>query len=99
MVRYYGFYNNRCHDTLDKINELLGKQNGKYLSYLEKEKVLKAKLDKLKFRTQIADTYNRNIFKCKCGGIFEFVYTYNPLERITNDREYRSRCIDEVRDM
>ena len=99
MVRYYGFYNNKCHDTLDKINELLGKQKGKYLSYLEKKKVLKAKLDKLKFRTQIADTYNRDIFKCKCGGIFEFVYTYNPLERITNDREYRSRCIDEVRDM
>ena len=23
MVRYYGFYNNKCHDTLDEINKLL----------------------------------------------------------------------------
>lgn len=45
----YGFYNNKCHDTLDEINKLLGKGKSKYQSYLEKKKILKQKLDKLKF--------------------------------------------------
>ena len=49
MVRYYGFYNNNCHDTLDEINKLLGKEKGKYQSYLEKKIILKQKLDKHKF--------------------------------------------------
>lgn len=46
----YGFYNNKCHDTLDEINKLLGKGKSKYQSYLEKKKTLKQKLDKLKFK-------------------------------------------------
>ena len=50
MVRYYGFYNNKCHDTLDEINKLLNKSKSKYQSYLEKKKILKQKLDKLKFK-------------------------------------------------
>lgn len=50
MVRYYGFYNNKCHDTLDEINKLLNKSKSKYQSYLEKKKTLKQKLDKLKFK-------------------------------------------------
>ena len=45
------------------------------------------------------DTYNRDIFKCECGGIFRYVYTYNPLEGIKNDREYRTKCINEMRKM
>ena len=49
MVRYYGFYN-KCHDTLDEINKLLNKSKSKYQSYLEKKKILKQKLDKLKFK-------------------------------------------------
>ena len=99
MVRYYGFYNNKCHNTLDDINKLLGKGKSKYQSYLEKKKTLKLKLDKLKFRTQVADTYNRDVFKCGCGGTFKFTFTHNPLEGIKNDREYRNSCIDEMRKM
>ena len=99
MVRYYGFYNNKCHDTLDEINKLLGKGKSKYKSYLEKKKILKQKLDKLKFRTQVADTYNRDVFKCGCGGIFKFTYTYNPLEGKTNDKKYREDSINEMRSM
>ena len=99
MVRYYGFYNNKCHDTLDEINKLLGKGKSKYKSYLEKKKILKQKLDKLKFRPQVADTYNRDVFKCGCGGIFKFTYTYNPLEGKTNDKKYREDCINEMRSM
>lgn len=44
----YGY--NKCHDTLDEINKLLGKGKSKYQSYLEKKKTLKQKLDKLKFK-------------------------------------------------
>ena len=99
MVRYYGFYNNKCHNILDEINKLIDKQISKYQSYLEKKKLLKHKLDKLKFRTQIADTYNRDVFKCGCGGIFKYTFSYNPLEGIKNDRKYRENCIDEMRKM
>ena len=60
-------------------------------------KLLKEKLDKLKFRTQIMDTYNRDIFKCGCGGTFEYIFTYNPLEGGSNDRQYRKNCINEMR--
>ena len=82
MTRYYGFYNNKCNDILDVINELLGKQNKIHTNKQQR----KQKLDKLKFRTQIMDTYNRDIFKCSCGGTFEYIFTYNPLEGETNDR-------------
>lgn len=93
MVRYYGFYNNKCHNILDEINKLIDKQINKYQSYLEKKKLLKRKLDKLKFRTQIADTYNRDVFKCGCGGIFKYTFSYNPLEGIKNDRKYREAVL------
>ena len=43
------------------------------------------------------DTYNRDIFKCGCGGTFEYVFSYNPLEGGSNDRQYRKNCIDEMR--
>lgn len=97
MVRYYGFYNNKCIDVLDKINKLLGKEISYYVDKEKKKKLLKAKLDKLKFRTHLIDTYNRDIFLCPCGGIMEYVFSYNPLEGKTNDRQYRQRCIDEMR--
>ena len=97
MTRYYGFYNNKCNDVLDIINELLGKQNKYHTNSNQRKQLLKEKLNKLKFRTQIMDTYNRDIFKCECGGSFEYVYTYNPLEGGTNDRYYRKNCIDEMR--
>ena len=47
----------------------------------------------------MADTYNRDVFKCGCGGIFKFTYTYNPLEGKTNDKKYREDCINEMRSM
>ena len=48
----------------------------------------------------MADTYNKDIFKCdECGNSFYYVYTYNPLEGVRNDRQYRKNCIDEMRKM
>lgn len=37
MVRYYGFYNNKCIDTLDKVNKLLGKEISYYVSKEKKK--------------------------------------------------------------
>ena len=99
MTRYYGFYNNKCNDVLDIVNKLLGKENKYHTNKAQRKQILKEKLDKLKFRTQIMDTYNRDIFKCDCGGTFEYIFTYNPLEEETNDRSYRKNCIDEMRSM
>ena len=97
MTRYYGFYNNKCNDVLDIINELLGKENKIHHNRIERKQLLKEKLNKLKFRTQIMDAYNRDVFKCGCGNVFEYIYTYNPLEGGSNDRQYRKNCIDEMR--
>ena len=97
MTRYYGFYNNKCNDILDIINDLLGKQNKIHHNRIERKNLLRQKLDKLKFRTQIIDSYNRDVFRCKCGGTFEYIYTYNPLQGGSNDRRYRKNCIDEMR--
>ena len=100
MVRYYGFYHPKCQKLLDEVHKLLGNEKKIYRNKEKRKEELKAKLDKLKFRTQMADTYNKDIFKCdECGNSFYYVYTYNPLEGVTNDRQYRKNCIDEMRNM
>ena len=100
MVRYYGFYNNKCQDLLDEMHRLLGNEKKAYHNKEERKKILEHKLNQLKFRTQMADTYNKDIFKCdECGNNFYYVFTCNPLEGVPNDREYRQNCIDEMRKM
>lgn len=96
MVRYYGFYNNKCQDILDEVHRLLGNERKTYRDKHKRKEELQVKLNKLKFRTHLADTYNRDILKCECGHNFYFVYSYNPLEGIRNDRQYRQECIDEM---
>ena len=99
MVRYYGFYNSKCQDLLDEIMKLLGNERKIYRNKQERKAELEHKLNKLKFRTMCADTYNRDIFKCGCGHYFCFIYSYNPLEGVSNDRQYRKDCIDEMRSL
>ncbi len=65
----------------------------------ERKKQLQHKLNKLKFRTLCMDTYNRDILRCRCGELMIYVDTYNPLDGITNDRNYRQNCINEMRDL
>lgn len=89
MIRYYGFYNNKTQDLLDEIHRLLGNEKKIYRNKERRKAELKRKLDKLKFRTQMADTYNKDIFKCdRCGNSFCYIYTYIPLEGATNDKQY-----------
>lgn len=99
MVRYYGFYNNKCQDLLEHIHNLLGKTKNKDYSKKTRDKHKKSKLNKLKYRTWVRDSYNRDVLLCKCGSTMKYIESYNPLEGKQNDRAYRKKCIDEVRAM
>lgn len=98
-VRYYGFYNNKKKKKLDRIYELMGSEKKRSRDKRRREQERKEKLRKLRFRTSVCDTFNRDILLCKCGFIMKYADTYNPLEGLTNDRDYRKKCIDEVRKM
>lgn len=98
-VRYYGFYNNKKKKQLDRIYELMGSEKKRSRDKRRREQERKEKLRKLRFRTSVCDTFNRDILLCKCGFIMKYADTYNPLEGLTNDRDYRKKCIDEVRKM
>lgn len=100
MIRYYGFYHPKSQNLLDDIHRLLGNEKKTYRNKTQRKQELKYKLDKLKFRTHMADIYNKDIFKCdECGNSFYYIYTYNPLEGIINDRQYRKDCINEMRSL
>ena len=99
MVRCYGFYNSKCQDILDIVHSLLGKEGRKALDRKERKKRLEEKLEALKFRRLLIDTYNRDPLKCSCGSFMMYIYTYDPLEGKHNDREYRRSCIDEMREL
>lgn len=96
MVRYYGFYSSKERDLLYKIHSILGNNVKASIIKQEKQKELKRKLNQLKFRTLCADTYNRDILKCRCGSYYEYKDTYNPEGR-TNERQYMLKCITEMR--
>ncbi len=98
-TRYYGFYSNASKETLDRVHELLGIKRNKDYSREARTRALKNKLNKLKYRTHLIDSFNRDPIQCQCGAILQYTYTYNPLEGKKNDRAYRRRCIDEMHKM
>lgn len=97
MIRYYGFYHPKNNDTLDHIHELLGEEKHKDYSKQTRNRLKKAAMNKLKFRTFLLDSFNRDVLRCPCGATLQYVSTYNPLEKKKNDRAYRQSCIDEMR--
>lgn len=99
MIRYYGFYNNKCQNTLNHIHELLGKEKKKDYSVETRNKIKTSKMNKLKYRTMVRDSYNRDVLLCKCAATLLYIDSYNPLEGKTNDRSYRQSCINEMRKM
>lgn len=98
-VRYYGFYNNKERKLLSHIYDLHGQKNKMARSKEEREKQLNKSKRKLRFRTFLRDTYNRDIKLCKCGSYMVYVGSYNPLEEKHNDRQYREECINDMRRM
>ena len=57
-TRYYGFYANASKKTLDKVHALLGIKKNKDYSREKRTKALKNKLNKLKYRTHLIDSFN-----------------------------------------
>ena len=57
-TRYYGFYANASKKTLDKVHVLLGIKKNKDYSREKRTKALKNKLNKLKYRTHLIDSFN-----------------------------------------
>ena len=98
-VRYYGFYNPRSKDHLEKIYALISQKRNDARTKEQRKKQLTSRLHKLRFRTMCLDSYNRDVLRCRCGEIMLYAETYNPLEGISNDRQYRENCIDEMREM
>ena len=99
MVRYYGFYSNRNKKLLEKVYELYGKKKKKRIRNLkERKKDLKNKLDHLKYRTHMIESFQKDPLLCSCGSLMKCEYTYDPFEGGTpNDRLYREKCINECR--
>lgn len=96
-VRYFGFYGNASKKELHHLHELLGHEKHiKNVNEYRKEKRLHL-MEKLKYRTHMIDSFNRDPLKCSCGNIMVWIYTYNPLEGKSNERNYREECINEMR--
>lgn len=95
MVRYYGFYSQKSRPLLERVYELYGRKIKKHIKNIkERKKEIKMKINHLKFRTHMIESYSRDPLLCKCGEIMKYDFSYNPFEGGTpNDREYRNRCI------
>lgn len=99
MIRYYGFYNNKKQDLLNKLHEQLGRVRKISRDRNERKRSLRNKMNRLHFRTMCMDSYNRDILRCKCGAVMVYVDSYNPLDGRSNDRQYRQQCLDEMRQL
>lgn len=97
-VRYYGFYSNKTNE-LDHIHELLGDKKKQDYSKEARKKKREDRLNKLKYRTHLIDTFNRDPLKCRCGNYLQYKDSYNPLEGIKDERLYRKKCINEMQEM
>ena len=96
MTRYYGFYSNKCRPLLEKIYELYGKKakRRKIKISQERKKLLKKKLDDLKYRCHMIQSYCKDPILCSCGEVMKPSGQYNPFEGgKKNDRRYRNRSI------
>ena len=95
-IHYFGFYSNASQKRLDHLHELIGKARRKDYSRKKRKAKLRHSMARLKYRVHMIDSFNRDPIKCKCGWYMEYKSTYNPLEGIHNDREYRKSCLDEM---
>lgn len=99
MTRFYGFYSNAAQKSLDRCHELLGKKKNKDYSRNKRMKKRSQKMNSLKFRTHLIDSFNRDPIRCSCGYTLRYKYSHNPLKGKKNDRIYRNLCINEMHQM
>ncbi len=98
MVRYYGFYNNRCTEMRNRIYELLAQEQKTKLRTVEdRRKLAKIRSKQYSCRTFILDSYNRDILKCPCGATMVYIESVEPEEKI--NEQYRRDSINEVHSM
>jgi hypothetical protein len=98
-VRYYGFYANAASSTLDRVHLLLGMKQKKDFRKAERKAKRNRALNKLKYRTHLIDSFQRDPLKCSCGHYMRIIYIFNPLEGISNDGIFRKNCINEMQKM
>ena len=75
MIKYYGFYSNRNKKLLEKVYELYGIKKKKCIRNLKEKKDIKNKLDHLKYRTHIIESFQKNTLLCSCGNLMKCEYT------------------------
>lgn len=62
----------------------------------ERKAIIKISQNKLHFRYNMIQSFQREPILCDCGEIMQYEETYDPLEGgKKNDRNYRERCIIE----
>ena len=83
MIRYYGFYNPKNVDTLDHIHEILGEDRHKDYPRKTGDRVKRVSMNKLKIRTFLLGSFNRDMLCCPCGDTLWYASSDNPL-KITN---------------
>ena len=83
MIRYYGFYNPKNVDTLDHIHEILGEDRHKDYPRKTRDRVKRVSMNKLKIRTFLLGSFNRDMLCCPCGDTLWYASSDNPL-KITN---------------
>lgn len=80
MIRYYGFYNPKNVDTLDHIHEILGKDRHKDYPRKTGDRVKRVSMNKLKIRTFLLGSFNRDMLCCPCGDTLWYASSDNPLK-------------------
>ena len=83
MIRYYGFYNPKNVDTLDHIHEILGEDRHKDYPRKTGDRVKRVSMNKLKIRTFLLGSFNRDMLCCPCGDTLWYASSDNLL-KITN---------------
>lgn len=95
MTKYYGFYSNKCKLLLEKIYELYIKKakRRKIKTSHERKKILKQKLDTLKYHCNMIQSYCKDPILCSCGEIMKPSGQYNPPlkeeRKMTDDTEMK----------
>lgn len=98
---YYGFYSLKNRKLLEKVYKLYDRKIKKHVKNIKQRKIeLKNKLNKLKYRTHMIQSYERDPLLCSCGSPMKFEVSYNPFEGGTpNDRHYREKCLISSRNL
>lgn len=78
---------------------MLGDKKQKDYSEETRKEEREELLNKQKYHTHLIDSFHNDPLKCKCGNYLRYIDTYDPLEGVKNEREYREKCINEMQSL